>query len=202
MDVSFILSAFKENQYPPADKPEIAFAGKSNVGKSSLLNVLVNRKKLARTSSTPGRTQALNFFEIKNKNLYMVDLPGYGFASVPLEVKKSWGSMVETYLSTRPNLKAVVVILDIRREPGQGDLDLLDWLDQYGIKSILVLTKADKLSRAQCMERARLIGNALNKLTIVTPIIFSAKTRDGMKEIWAEIEKICPPIPRTQTKKP
>jgi len=189
MDVSFILSAFKENQYPPADKPEIAFAGKSNVGKSSLFNVLVNRKKLARTSSTPGRTQALNFFEVKNKNLYMVDLPGYGFASVPLEVKKSWGSMVETYLSIRPNLRAVVVILDIRRDPGQGDMDLLDWLDQYGIKSILVLTKADKLSRAQCMERARLIGNALKKLTTDTPIIFSAKTRDGMKEIWEEIEQ-------------
>jgi GTP-binding protein len=190
MDVSFILSAFKENQYPPADKPEIAFAGKSNVGKSSLFNVLVNRKKLARTSSTPGRTQALNFFEVKNKNLYMVDLPGYGFASVPLEVKKSWGSMVETYLRIRPNLRAVVVILDIRRDPGQGDMDLLDWLDQYGIKSILVLTKADKLSRAQGMERARLIGNALKKFTTDTPIIFSAKTRDGMKEIWEEIDKI------------
>lgn len=189
MDVSFILSAFKENQYPSSDKPEIAFAGKSNVGKSSLINVLVNRKKLARTSSTPGRTQALNFFEIKNKNLYMVDLPGYGFASVPLEVKKSWGSMVETYLRSRPNLKAVVVILDIRREPGKGDLDLLDWLAQYGIKSITVLTKADKLSRAQGMERAKLIGKELIKWTTATPIIFSAKTRDGMKEIWAEIEQ-------------
>jgi GTP-binding protein len=189
MDVSFILSAFNESQYPPADKPEVAFAGKSNVGKSSLLNVLVNRKKLARTSSTPGRTQALNFFEIKNKGLYMVDLPGYGFASVPLQVKKSWGSMVETYLKMRPNLKAVVVILDIRREPGEGDIDLLNWLDQYGIKSITVLTKADKLSRAQGLERARLIGKELANWTTATPIIFSAKTRDGMKEIWAEIEK-------------
>jgi GTP-binding protein len=189
MDVSFILSAFNESQYPPADKPEVAFAGKSNVGKSSLLNVLVNRKKLARTSSTPGRTQALNFFEIKNKNLYMVDLPGYGFASVPLQVKKSWGSMVETYLRMRPNLKAVVVILDIRREPGEGDKDLLNWLHQYGIKSILVLTKADKLSRTQCMERARLIGKELMNWTTATPIIFSAKTRDGMKEIWEKIEQ-------------
>jgi GTP-binding protein len=191
MDVSFIKSAFKETHYPPMDKPEIAFAGKSNVGKSSLINVLVNRKKLARTSSTPGRTQALNFFEIKNKNLYMVDLPGYGFASVPLEVKRSWGSMVETYLKTRANLKAVVVIIDIRREPGEGDLNLLDWLDQYGIKSIMVLTKADKLSRAQAAERARLIGKAIAGTTGVKPIIFSAKTREGMKEIWEEIEKAC-----------
>jgi GTP-binding protein len=191
MDVSFLKSAFKESHYPPSDKPEVAFAGKSNVGKSSLINVLVNRKKLARTSSTPGRTQALNFFEIKNKNLYMVDLPGYGFASVPLEIKKSWGSMVETYLRTRANLKAVVVILDIRREPGEGDLDLLDWLDQYGIKSIIVLTKADKLSRAQASERARLIGKAIADASDVKPIIFSAKTREGMKEIWEEIEKAC-----------
>jgi len=189
MDVSFLKSAFKVAHYPPEDKPEIAFAGKSNVGKSSLLNVLVNRKKLARTSSTPGRTQALNFFEIKNKNLYMVDLPGYGFASVPLEIKKSWGSMVETYLETRSNLRAVVVIIDIRREPAEGDLNLLDWLDQYGVKSIIVLTKADKLSRTQAAERARLIGNAMADTTDVKPILFSAKTREGMKEIWEEIEK-------------
>jgi GTP-binding protein len=189
MDVSFILSAFNESQYPPADKPEIAFAGKSNVGKSSLLNVLVNRKKLARTSSTPGRTQSLNFFELKDKNIYLVDLPGYGFASVPLQVKKSWGTMVETYLSSRPNLKAVVVILDIRRDPGEGDLNLLNWLNQYGIQSIPVLTKADKFSRSQGMERARLIGLELGRVTASTPIIFSAKTREGMKEIWAEIEK-------------
>lgn len=189
MDVSFIKSSFKESQYPPADKPEIAFAGKSNVGKSSLLNVLVNRKKMARTSSTPGRTQSLNFFEIIDKSMYMVDLPGYGFASVPLQVKRSWGNMVETYLRVRPNLKAVVVILDIRREPGEGDLDLLNWLNQYGLKSIPVLTKADKLSRAQGMERARLIGKELGKVISATPIIFSAKTREGMDEIWAEIEK-------------
>jgi GTP-binding protein len=191
MDVLFLKSAFKESHYPSSDKPEVAFAGKSNVGKSSLLNVLVNRKKLARTSSTPGRTQSLNFFEIKNKNLYMVDLPGYGFASVPLEIKKSWGSMVETYLSTRANLKAVVVIIDIRREPGEGDLNLLDWLNQYGVKSIIVLTKADKLSRTQAAERARLIGNAIANTTDVKPIIFSAKTREGMREIWEEIDKAC-----------
>jgi GTP-binding protein len=190
MDVLFIKSAFKENQYPPADKPEIAFAGKSNVGKSSLINVLVNRKKMARTSSTPGRTQSLNFFEIKDKNLYMVDLPGYGFAAVPLQVKRSWGNMVETYLRTRDNLKAVVVILDIRRDPGEGDNDLLNWLNAYGIPSIIVLTKADKLSRVQAQTRSKMIEKALVKSLSVKPIIFSAKTRDGKDEIWFEIDKI------------
>jgi len=189
MDVSFVKSAFKEDQYPAADKPEIAFAGKSNVGKSSLINVLVNRKKMAKTSSTPGRTQSLNFFDIKDKNLCMVDLPGYGFASVPLEVKRSWGTMVETYLRSRPSLKAVVVILDIRREPSEGDMNLLNWLNAYGITAITVLTKADKFSRQQALARLKLIAGGLGNTISGTPIIFSAKTREGREEIWAAIEK-------------
>jgi GTP-binding protein len=189
MDASFIKSAFKETQYPPADRPEIAFAGKSNVGKSSLINVLVNRNKMARTSSTPGRTQALNFFEIKDKNLYLVDLPGYGFARVPLETKRSWGTMVETYLESRSNLKAVVVILDIRRDLSEGDRDLLDWLKAYGITAIAVLTKADKLSRQQALSRARLIAQELGDPASSMPVIFSAKTREGREEIWTAIEK-------------
>jgi GTP-binding protein len=189
MEVTFLLSAFNERQYPPADKPEIAFAGKSNVGKSSLLNILVNRKKMAKTSSTPGRTQSINFFDVKDKNIYMVDLPGYGFARVPLQVKKSWGTMIETYLSTRPNLKAVVVILDIRRDLSDGDLDLLNWLNAYGIKAITVVTKADKLSRAQAMERARLIEKDLGRAISAPPIVFSSITRQGKDEIWLEIDK-------------
>ena len=130
MEIAFLKSAFRENDYPPSDKPEIAFAGKSNVGKSSLINVLVNRKGIARTSSTPGRTQAINFFCLEDR-LYLVDLPGYGFARVPLHIKKSWGEMVETYLRKRSNLMAVVVILDIRRELSAGDKDLLEWLHYY-----------------------------------------------------------------------
>jgi GTP-binding protein len=189
MEVIFIKSAFNETHYPPADKPEIAFAGKSNVGKSSLINVLVNRKKLARTSSTPGRTQSLNFFEITEKDMYMVDLPGYGFASVPLQVKRTWGNMIETYLKTRPNLKAVIVIIDIRRDLNGGDLDLLNWLNAYGIRAITVLTKADKLSRQQAMERARLVGKELERAASEKPILFSAKTREGKEDIWAEIER-------------
>ena len=154
MDVEFLTSAFKEKQYPPPDRPEVAFAGRSNVGKSSLLNVIINRKKLARTSSTPGRTQALNFFSFGN-HFYIVDLPGYGFARVPLSVKKSWGKMVEDYLKKRATLKLVIVIIDIRREPHSGDLDLLNWLKVFGIESLIILTKVDKLSRQKAVTRSK-----------------------------------------------
>src|SRR5512142_71420 len=128
----FIKSATKPANYPVASLPEIAFAGRSNVGKSSLINVLVNRKNLVRTSSTPGRTQLINFFTV-NGEFTLVDLPGYGFAKVPLSVKKGWGPMVETYLSTRENLRGVVLILDIRRVPGAEERQMLDWLRAYGI---------------------------------------------------------------------
>ncbi|NNG06249.1 MAG: YihA family ribosome biogenesis GTP-binding protein [Desulfobacteraceae bacterium] len=188
MEIAFLKSAFRENNYPPPDKPEIAFAGKSNVGKSSLINVLVNRKGIARTSSKPGRTQAINFFCLEDR-LYLVDLPGYGFARVPLHIKKSWGEMVETYLRKRSNLMAVVVILDIRRELSAGDKDLLEWLQYYGKKSIVVLTKADKLSRQKSMARAKQIGNQLQEISSEKPTLFSAKTREGRGEIWEKIDR-------------
>jgi GTP-binding protein len=190
MDVAFLTSAFREAQYPPPDRPEIAFAGRSNVGKSSLINVIVNRKNLARTSSTPGRTQSINFFRV-GKSLYFVDLPGYGFARVPVKVKKSWQQMVETYLRKRSNLKAVVLILDIRRAPAAGDIDLLNWLKHYGIHTILVLTKADKLSRQQAGKQAVLIGRQFKEICPATPTVFSARTRQGRKEIWENIKGIC-----------
>jgi len=186
MDIEFLTSAFKEGQYPSADRPEIAFAGRSNVGKSSLINVLVNRKKLARTSSTPGRTQSINFFRF-GETLYLVDLPGYGFARVPVKVRQSWRQMVETYLEHRETLKAVVVILDIRRDPAAGDIDLLHWLNHYQITPIIVLTKADKLSRQQARQRAGLIAGGLAGMSPAEPIVFSAKTRQGKEEIWKRI---------------
>lgn len=189
MDVEFLISAFRESDYAPPDKPEVAFAGRSNVGKSSLINVLVHRKKVAKTSSRPGRTQSINFFSVDNR-LYLVDLPGYGYARVPLQVKKSWGEMVESYLRRRSNLKAVVMILDIRRDPNDGDMNLLNWLNHYGINSILVLTKADKLSRHQSISRAKLIGNQLEEMITVKPTIFSAKTREGRSEIWGKINRV------------
>jgi len=188
MDVEFLISAFKESQYPVSDRPEIAFAGKSNVGKSSLINTLVNRKKLARTSSTPGRTQSINFFRL-GKTLYLVDLPGYGFARVPVKVKKSWREMVETYLIRRPTLKAVVVILDIRRDPASGDIDLIQWLRHYNIHPIMVLTKADKLSRQQAKKRAGLIAGQLAGISPDGSVVFSAKTRQGKDEIWERMRE-------------
>lgn len=186
MEMTFLTSAFQEKHYPPSDKPEIAIAGRSNVGKSTLINVLVNRKGIAKTSSKPGRTQALNFFYADNR-FYLVDLPGYGYARVPLAVKKSWGKMVETYLIKRPNLKAVLVIMDIRRDPNSGDLDLLNWLKQYGIGVIPILTKADKLSKSQNISRTKLIGGQLAGLSSERPVLFSSKTKVGREEIWRRI---------------
>jgi GTP-binding protein len=188
MDIAFLKSAFRKTDYPPPDRPEIAFAGRSNVGKSSLINVLVKRKGLARTSSKPGRTQAINFFNLEDR-MYLVDLPGYGFARVPLHVKKSWGGMVQTYLEKRNNLKAVVVILDIRRDLSAGDKELLEWLNYYGKKSIVVLTKADKLSRQKAISRVKQIGNQLEEITSEKPTLFSAKTREGQEEIWEKINR-------------
>ena len=149
----FVTSATKPSQYPAAGLPEIAFAGRSNVGKSSLINVLVNRKHLVKTSSTPGRTQMINFFDI-NGNLTFVDLPGYGYARVPEAVQKKWGPMIETYLSGRRTLKAVVVIMDIRRTPREEEQNLIAWLKHYSIAKILVLTKADKLSKTKQKQTA------------------------------------------------
>jgi GTP-binding protein len=186
MQVEFIKSALHESHYPPADKPEVAFAGRSNVGKSSLINALVNRRKLAKTSATPGRTRAINFFSVDNR-FYMVDLPGYGYAAVAHDVKKGWGEMIETYLRKRTNLKAVVVILDIRRDPGSGDMDLVTWLKQYGRRPITVLTKADKLSRHHALLRAKLIGEGLKPISGDTPTLFSAKTKEGTREAWDRI---------------
>jgi GTP-binding protein len=186
MEVRFLKSAFVESHYPPPDKPEVAFAGRSNVGKSSLINTLVHRKKLAKTSATPGRTQALNFFSVADR-FYLVDLPGYGYAVASREAKKSWQSMIETYLLKRDNLKAVVVILDIRRDPNKGDMELIRWLREYRRRVILVLTKSDKLSRRQAIERTQLIRQELKAISEEVPTVFSAKTREGREEIWGKI---------------
>ena len=182
----FVTSATKPGNYPAPELAEIAFAGRSNVGKSSLINVLVNRKSLVRTSSTPGRTQLLNFFNI-NASFTLVDLPGYGFAKVPLAVKKAWGPMIRTYLGSRDSLKAVVFILDIRRIPREEDIQLLDWLEEFGVPTIPVITKLDKINRSQREKHIKQIV-AQTGLPREAFSLFSATTREGKDDIWARIE--------------
>jgi GTP-binding protein len=184
----FIKSAVKPKDFPPPDFPEVAFVGRSNVGKSSLINVLANRKGLVRTSSTPGRTQLINFFDI-NGTLTLVDLPGYGYAKAPPEVRKQWGPMIETYLAKRENLRAVVLILDIRRIPSDGDLDMLGWLERYDIPAIIVLTKCDKLSKNDRTRQTSLIAAAIKRdKGMLLP--FSALSKDGRDDIWREIGRL------------
>ena len=186
--VEFVKSAVKPADYPPADLPEIVFSGRSNVGKSSLINTLVKRKRLARTSSTPGRTQLINFFEV-NGSLAFVDIPGYGYAKVPDKVKARWASMIETYLTTRATLKGLILIMDIRRNPGPVESDFVEWLDRHQIPIVLVLTKADKLSRAKQLDRQRLAAKIFSGFSTEI-ILFSAKTRLGCDGVWKAIERL------------
>jgi len=195
----FVTSAVKPSQYPPSGRPEIAFAGRSNVGKSSLINALLGRKNLVKTGSTPGRTQTINFFLI-NDSFYFVDLPGYGYAKVPMAVRKTWGPMVERYLKTRragkpselearQGLCAVVVILDIRRLPNQGDHDLLAWLTRYKVPALVVLTKADKLKKNKQDKQRNSIARELSTdPSFLT--LFSATTGLGKQQLWKAVEAL------------
>ncbi len=182
----FVISAVKPAQYPETDMPEIAFAGKSNVGKSSLINTLLNRKRLVKTSSTPGRTQLINFFIINNA-FHFVDLPGYGYAKVPKRITKTWGPMIEAYLSKREPLKAVIVILDIRRIPNQDDQNLISWLHHHSIPVIYTLTKADKLSKSNQKKQQDKIAQTLS-MDKEQLLLFSAKSRLGLPHVWSAIE--------------
>ncbi|MFO7972988.1 MAG: ribosome biogenesis GTP-binding protein YihA/YsxC [Desulfobacterales bacterium] len=182
----FIKSAVKPAQYPDEALPEFAFTGRSNVGKSSLINTLVNRKRLVKTSATPGRTRLINFFLI-NKTFSFVDLPGYGYAKVPASVRKKWGPMIETYLSTRKTLKGVALIMDVRRIPGLQDLNFIEWLYYYNIPGMLILTKADKLSKTKQLTQKAAIAKALS-VDKDDLILFSAKSRLGKDVVWDAIE--------------
>lgn len=187
ISAEFIKSAVWPPQYPLATMPEIAFVGRSNVGKSSLMNTLVGRRKLAKTSNTPGRTQLINFFTV-NGSISFVDLPGYGFAKVSQSIKKDWGDMMDAYLQERQNLALVIFILDIRRDPSEDDLSLRDWLEHYRIPYIPILTKADKVSNNQAVVRKKLIEKSLGTNAQKKIILFSAKTKKGKEELWQFLE--------------
>ena len=185
----FIKSAVKPEQYPKTGMPEIAFTGRSNVGKSSLINTLLGRKKLAQTSATPGKTRLINFFTV-NEKLSFVDLPGYGFAKVSRAEQEKWGPMIETYLGERVTLRLVVSILDIRHDPTQQDRDLIEWLRHYGRTHLIVLTKSDKISRGEAMRRRRQIVASLGLDADEAPLLFSAQTGEGKGEIWKAIQQV------------
>jgi len=177
------------SKLPETKRPEIAFAGKSNVGKSSLINALMNRKALARTSSQPGKTQTINFYNI-NEAMYLVDLPGYGYAKVSPSEKAKWGKMIEKYLHTSKDLKAVFLLVDIRHEPSANDKQMYDWILHNGYEPIIIATKLDKLKRSQIQKSIKAVreGLKLPKEGILIP--FSAETKQGREEIWNLMDEL------------
>ena len=174
---------------PDNDLPEIAFAGKSNVGKSSLINGLVNRKALARTSSQPGKTQTINFYNV-NKELYFVDLPGYGYAKVSEKEKAKWGKMIEGYLHSSQKLCAVFLLIDIRHEPSANDINMYQWILANGYEPIIIATKLDKIKRSQLQKHIKMIRTTLDVVPGTEILPFSAQTKQGRDEILDLIEKI------------
>ena len=193
-NVEFLISAASKENFPTKRLPEIAFAGKSNVGKSSLINGLLNRRALARTSSQPGKTQTINFYNV-NDDLYFVDLPGYGYAKVSVEVKAKWGKMIERYLKKSKMLKCIFLLIDIRHDPSANDKLMYDWIVSNGYKPVIIATKLDKLKRSQIQKHVKMVreGLGLAKEDILIP--FSAETKQGRDEIWALIESLQNPAP-------
>ena len=175
------------SKLPETDRVEIAFAGKSNVGKSSLINALMNRKALARTSATPGKTQTINFYNV-NDIMYLVDLPGYGYAKVSEAEKVKWGQLIERYLNTSKQLKAVFLLIDIRHEPSANDKMMYDWIIEQGYNPIIIATKLDKLKRSQVQKHVKMIKEGLQLVPGTVVIPFSAETKQGREEIWELME--------------
>lgn len=171
------------SKLPENDLPEIAFAGKSNVGKSSLINGLLNRKALARTSSQPGKTQTINFYNV-NKSLYFVDLPGYGYAQVSMEIRAKWGEMIERYLNSSKQLKKVFLLVDIRHAPSENDCVMYNWIVDNGYEPIIIATKLDKIKRSQLQKNIKIIKEKLELVPGTRVIPFSAQTKQGRDEIW------------------
>ena len=190
--VTFITSSFKRDQWPEGDLPEVAFVGRSNVGKSSCLNTLVGGKAIARVSKTPGRTQAINFFGLSRSKqaIRLADLPGYGFAKVPAAVKKTWEQMIGDYLEKRENLALVVVLVDLRRDPTELDTQMVRWLEHTGRTGLLVLTKADKIPKSKRLNRLSLVTRGLG-VPREAAMLFSSMDGTGRAELWGRIDEAC-----------
>ena len=189
ISTEFLVGAVSAKQYPKEPLPEFAFAGRSNVGKSSLIKSLLNRKKLVRISSTPGKTREINFFKINNAMMF-ADLPGYGFARVAPALQKKWKKMLEEYLSQRDPLIAIICIVDIRRKPTELDLTLKEWLEELDRDYILLITKADKLSAAERQKQVKIIKAAFMGENALDFIVYSSKNHTGRKELWSTMEKL------------
>lgn len=177
-----LITAARKEQYPDTTVPEIAFAGKSNVGKSSMINALLNRKSLARTSSQPGKTQTINFYNV-NDTLNFVDLPGYGYAKVSKTEKEKWGKMIETYLNSREQLKEVILLVDIRHEPNPNDVQMYEWIKSYGYTGFVIATKADKISKTQRIKQINIIKKTLNIDDINLITAFSSSEKLNVEKI-------------------
>jgi GTP-binding protein len=186
LSAEFLTGAVSFKQYPDSVCPELAFVGRSNVGKSSLINSLLNRKKLVKTSQTPGKTQEINFFKINEKFIF-ADLPGYGFAKVPQVVQKRWKKMIEDYLLKRETLLTVIFIIDMRRSPSPLDLDLKMWLETHGIEYLLVATKVDKLSQSEAKKQTNKLKVAYSNQGEDELLVYSSKSGRGRKELWQKI---------------
>ncbi|MBR6638027.1 MAG: YihA family ribosome biogenesis GTP-binding protein [Lachnospiraceae bacterium] len=175
------------SKLPENTCPEIAFAGKSNVGKSSLINALIMRKAFARTSSQPGKTQTINFYKV-NDAFYYVDLPGYGYAKVSVAEREKWGKMIEKYLNTSKQLKAVLLLIDIRHEPSANDRNMYEWIQYNGFEPIIIATKLDKINRSQIQKHVKMVREGLGAKKETTIIPFSSETMQGREELWQLIE--------------
>lgn len=184
-----IITAGMASQFPVHDMPEIAFAGKSNVGKSSLLNAMLNRRALARTSSQPGKTQTINFYSVQDTFMF-VDLPGYGYAKVSKQDRERWGKLIEGYLEKREHLQKVILLVDIRHEVGKNDKMMYDWIKHYHNQVVVVATKADKIKRSQLQKQLSVIKKGLELSSGDKLIAFSSETKQGKEELWKIIEEI------------
>ncbi|QQZ10686.1 ribosome biogenesis GTP-binding protein YihA/YsxC [Heyndrickxia vini] len=187
-NAELVISAVRQEQYPDERLPEFALAGRSNVGKSSFINKMINRKALARTSSKPGKTQTLNFYKIE-ESLFFVDVPGYGFAKVSKTEREAWGKMIETYITTREQLCAVIQIVDLRHPPTKDDVLMYDFLKHYQIPCVIIATKADKIPKGKWQKHLKITKETLNFDPQDDIVVFSSETGEGKDKVWGILKK-------------